>query len=121
MRRRRRGGRLPLPGGGGEPAGGAPEVAPGPGRGRTRGSGGPLTPGRIAAVDYGRRRIGVAASDPTGTIVTPRAAVDNEDPPVEPPDELLRRADYVIENTGTLDDLRDRVEALYQRLTRENE
>lgn len=43
----------------------------------------------MAAVDYGRRRIGVAASDPTRTIVSPRDTVENRDPPTEPPGELL--------------------------------
>lgn len=42
------------------------------------------------AVDYGRRRIGVAASDPTRTLVSPRATVENGDPAAEPPEELLR-------------------------------
>lgn len=46
--------------------------------------------GRVVAVDYGRRRIGVASSDPSGTLVSPRATVANADPPTEPPDELLR-------------------------------
>lgn len=46
--------------------------------------------GRVVAVDYGRRRIGVAASDPTRTLVSPRATVENEDPPAEPPPRLVR-------------------------------
>jgi dephospho-CoA kinase len=33
-----------------------------------------------------------------------------------PPDELRRRADYIIENDGPLDDLRAQVDALYQDL-----
>lgn len=46
--------------------------------------------GRVVAVDYGRRRIGVAASDPTRTLVSPRATVENEDPAAEPPPRLVR-------------------------------
>lgn len=33
-------------------------------------------PSRIVALDYGRRRIGVAVSDPTGTIASPRGFID---------------------------------------------
>lgn len=46
--------------------------------------------GRIVAVDYGRRRVGIAASDPSRTLVSPRATVANDDPPADPPDGLLR-------------------------------
>lgn len=42
------------------------------------------------AVDYGRRRIGVAASDPTRTLVSPRATIRNRGAPAEPPEDLLR-------------------------------
>jgi dephospho-CoA kinase len=38
-----------------------------------------------------------------------------------PPDELRRRADFVIENTGALADLRTRVEALYRQLVPDQE
>lgn len=41
------------------------------------------------ALDYGRRRIGVAATDPSCTIASPHSAVRNEDPPSEPPRGLL--------------------------------
>lgn len=41
------------------------------------------------AVDYGRRRVGVAATDPTRTLVSPRATLLNADPPTEPTVELL--------------------------------
>ena len=34
-----------------------------------------------------------------------------------PPAELRRRADYVIENTGTLEDLREHVERVYRAMT----
>ncbi len=38
-----------------------------------------------------------------------------------PPEELRRRADFVLENTGALETLRTQVEALYHRLTSEAE
>lgn len=41
------------------------------------------------ALDYGRRRIGVAVSDPTRTIASPRGVVPNADPPDRPPPALL--------------------------------
>ncbi len=41
------------------------------------------------ALDYGRRRIGVAVSDPGRTIAAPHVALRNEDPPAEPPRGLL--------------------------------
>lgn len=41
------------------------------------------------ALDYGRRRIGVAVSDPTRTIATPHATVANHGEPAEPPETLL--------------------------------
>lgn len=41
------------------------------------------------ALDYGRRRIGVAASDPSRTIAAPHVTMKNGDPPVEPPLGLL--------------------------------
>lgn len=37
-----------------------------------------------------------------------------------PPEELRRRADYVIENDGTLDDLRDKTIALYRTVVGED-
>ena len=46
-------------------------------------------PGRIVALDYGRRRIGVAATDPSRTIASPHGAVQNGDPPDVPPEALL--------------------------------
>lgn len=45
--------------------------------------------GRIVALDYGRRRVGVATSDPSATIASPRATVDHPGDPEEPPAELL--------------------------------
>lgn len=41
------------------------------------------------ALDYGRRRIGVAVTDPSRTIASPHAALKNADPPAEPPQALL--------------------------------
>jgi putative Holliday junction resolvase len=43
----------------------------------------------VVALDYGRRRIGVAASDPLRTIASPHVAMKNADPPTEPPQGLL--------------------------------
>lgn len=43
----------------------------------------------MVGLDYGRRRIGVAVSDPTRTIASPRTSVPNEDPPSRPPAALL--------------------------------
>jgi len=42
------------------------------------------------ALDYGRRRIGVAATDPSRMIASPHSTVRNDDPPSEPPKTLLR-------------------------------
>jgi putative Holliday junction resolvase len=41
------------------------------------------------ALDYGRRRIGVAVSDPTATIASPHSAVDRRGDPDALPDALL--------------------------------
>ena len=43
----------------------------------------------MVALDYGRRRIGVAASDPLRTIASPHVVMKNADPPTEPPWGLL--------------------------------
>ena len=82
--------------------------------------------GRVVAVDYGRRRIGVAASDPTGTLVSPRATIDNDDPPVEPPDELLRLLEEIepvtivvgipVEMDGTIGEMADEVRQFAEHL-----
>ena len=56
-------------------------------------------PGRIMALDYGRRRIGVAASDPLRVVAQPRGVVGAGSPPVEPSAELL---DLVRELEPTL-------------------
>lgn len=46
-------------------------------------------PGRVMALDYGRRRIGVAASDPLRVLAQPRGVVPAGSPPTDPTDELL--------------------------------
>lgn len=46
-------------------------------------------PGRIMAVDYGRRRIGIAASDPLQIVSKPRCVVTAGSPPDRPTQELL--------------------------------
>lgn len=51
----------------------------------------PDMPGRVMALDYGRSRIGVAASDPLRVLARPRGVVRAGTPPVEPTDELLDR------------------------------
>ena len=43
------------------------------------------------ALDYGRSRIGVAASDPLRVVAKPRGVVRAGSPPVEPTEELLER------------------------------
>ena len=43
----------------------------------------------MVALDYGRRRIGVAVSDPTATIASPHSAVDRRGDPDTLPDALL--------------------------------
>lgn len=45
------------------------------------------------ALDYGRRRIGVAVSDPTATIASPHSAVERRGDPDEIPDALLELLD----------------------------
>lgn len=49
----------------------------------------PEMPGRVMALDYGRKRIGVAASDPLRIVAQPRGVVRAGSPPVEPTGELL--------------------------------
>ncbi len=46
--------------------------------------------GRVLALDYGRRRIGLAVSDPGRVLATPHSVVANAPPPDRPPEELLR-------------------------------
>jgi putative Holliday junction resolvase len=46
-------------------------------------------PGRIAALDYGRRRIGVAVSDPGRVLASPHSTIEHRSPAGEPPCALL--------------------------------
>lgn len=51
------------------------------------------TRGRLLAVDYGERRIGLAISDPTGTIASPAGAIVRRAGKRPPIAEILRRAE----------------------------
>lgn len=53
----------------------------------------------MVALDYGRRRIGVAVSDPTGTIASPHSAVDRRGDPDDVPDALLDLLDRLDPGT----------------------
>lgn len=55
--------------------------------------------GRLLAVDYGERRIGLAVSDPTGTIASPAGHISRRVGKRPPVAELLRRA-AELEATG---------------------
>ena len=45
--------------------------------------------GRIVALDYGRRRIGVAVSDPGRVLASPHSTIEHRAPVGEPPGALL--------------------------------
>jgi putative Holliday junction resolvase len=49
--------------------------------------------GRVLAVDYGERRIGLAISDPTGTIASPAGFILRRAGKRAPIAEIIRRAD----------------------------
>jgi putative holliday junction resolvase len=49
--------------------------------------------GRLMAIDYGERRVGLAISDPTGTIASPAGAILRRRGKRPPVAEILRRAD----------------------------
>jgi putative Holliday junction resolvase len=49
--------------------------------------------GRLLAIDYGERRIGLAISDPTGTIASPAGVIVRRARKRPPIAEILRRAD----------------------------
>jgi putative Holliday junction resolvase len=51
------------------------------------------TAGRILAVDYGERRIGLAVSDPTRTIASPAGFIERRAGKRAPVAELIRRAE----------------------------
>lgn len=47
------------------------------------------TSGRVVALDYGRARIGVAASDPTRFLASPHSVIPSESKPTRPPEALV--------------------------------
>ncbi len=49
--------------------------------------------GRLLAVDYGERRVGLALSDPTGTIATPAGSIVRRLGKRPPIAEIIRRAE----------------------------
>jgi putative holliday junction resolvase len=49
--------------------------------------------GRLLAIDYGERRIGLAISDPTGTIASPAGAILRRAGKRPPIAEIMRRAE----------------------------
>lgn len=49
--------------------------------------------GRLLAVDYGEKRIGLAISDPTGTIASPAGFIERRAGKRPPVAELIRRAE----------------------------
>ena len=51
-----------------------------------------MTRGRWMAIDWGERRIGLAISDPTGTIASPAGAIERRAGKRAPVAELMRRA-----------------------------
>jgi putative Holliday junction resolvase len=55
--------------------------------------------GRLLAIDYGERRIGLAASDPTRMIASPAGHIDRRPGKRPPVAEIIRRAEE-IEATG---------------------
>ena len=57
-------------------------------------------PGRILAVDYGERRIGLAVSDPSGTIATPAGFIERRAGKRPPIAEIVRRAESARGDRG---------------------
>jgi putative Holliday junction resolvase len=53
----------------------------------------PSERGRLLGIDYGERRIGLAISDPTGTIATPAGVIVRRTGKRPPVAELIRRAE----------------------------
>ncbi len=51
-----------------------------------------MNPGRWMAIDWGERRIGLAISDPTGTIASPAGVIERRKGKRAPIAELVRRA-----------------------------
>ena len=52
-----------------------------------------MTRGRLLAIDYGDRRVGLAISDPTGTIASPAGFIERRAGKRPPVAELIRRAE----------------------------
>ena len=52
-----------------------------------------IEPGRVLAIDYGERRIGLAVSDPTRTIASPAGFITRRVGKRPPVAELVRRAE----------------------------
>jgi putative pre-16S rRNA nuclease len=52
-----------------------------------------LDRGRLLAIDYGERRIGLAISDPSGTIASPAGAIVRRSGKRPPIAEIIRRAE----------------------------
>lgn len=61
----------------------------------------PANRGRWMAIDWGERRIGLAISDPTGTIATPAGAIERRAGKRAPVAELVRRA-VALEALGVI-------------------
>lgn len=55
----------------------------------------PPRPRRLLAIDYGERRIGLAVSDPSGTIATPAGFIARRAGKRPPIAEIIRRAESV--------------------------
>jgi len=53
----------------------------------------PFARGRLLAIDYGERRIGLAISDPTGTIASPAGVIVRRAGKRPPIAEIIRRAE----------------------------
>jgi putative Holliday junction resolvase len=53
----------------------------------------PIQRGRLLAIDYGERRVGLAISDPTGTIASPAGVIERRIGKRPPVAEIIRRAE----------------------------
>ena len=53
----------------------------------------PVERGRLLAIDYGERRVGLAISDPTGTIASPAGVIVRRAGKRPPVAEIVRRAE----------------------------
>ncbi len=63
------------------------------GESATRGNPAPDTEGRVLAVDYGEKRIGLAVSDPTRTVAAPAGYIARRAGKRPPIAEIMRRAE----------------------------